>query len=99
MSILCGLRVLSGYVGISGCVCLIAFHSSVVLQLLPFAPLFASSSAALLPVSLLCPFMCANLISLIAMAYCSRVLVVAAGYLLFSAVYSPVVILAAFFES
>ena len=89
----------SGSAGISGCVCLIEFHSSVVLQLCPFAPLFASSSAALLPSSLLCPLMCSNLISLVVLTCCSRVLAIAARYLLFAALFSPVVTLAAYFES
>ena len=83
-----GLNVLSGFAGFSGCVCLIVSHSSSVLQLCPFAPLSASSSAALFPLSLLCPFMCSNLISLVSLTCCKRVLAVAARYLLLSGVFS-----------
>ena len=42
--------------GVSGCVCLIDVHSASFLQDFPVDPLFASSSAASLPSSLLCPY-------------------------------------------
>ena len=84
---------------ISGCVCLMLFHSSVFLHVCPSAPLFASSSAASFFSSLLCPFMCSNLIVLFVCACSSSCFAFAAKYLLLSALYSPVVIFAAYFES
>ena len=94
-----GRVVFSSSSGNSGCVCFIRFHSSVVLHAFPFAPLFASSSAASLPMSLLCPLICSNLIVLLLNACCKRFHAIAAKYLLLWAVYSPVIILAAYFES
>ena len=94
---MCGIGVLTS--GISGCVCLISVHSVSFLQDFPVDPLFASSSAASFPSSLLCPFMCSSLISLCCLTCLSSVLAFAAKYLLVSALYSPVAIFAAYFES
>ena len=85
--------------GVSGCVCLMLFHSSVFLQLCPFAPLLASSSAASFPMSPLCPLMCSNLIVFVVRACCKSARAFVARYLLLCAVNSPVVIFAAYFES
>ena len=79
--------------------CSVCFHSSLFLQVFPVAPLFASSSAASLPLSLLCPFMCSNLMFLLFLTYCKSVLAFTARYLLLSALYPPVVIFAAYLES
>ena len=79
--------------------CLIFFRSSSFLQVCPFAPLFASSSAASFPLSLLCPFMCSNLISLFFLTCRTSVPALAARYLLLSAVYSPFATCATYVES
>ena len=84
---------------ISGCVCFMLFHSSLLLHVCPSAPLLASSSAASFFSSLLCPLSCSNLICLLIDACGSNVFAFAARYLLLSALYSPVVIFAAYFES
>ena len=106
MSSLCVELALSGCVvflgfssGISGLVFLIWSHCSWFLHSLPTAPLFASSSAASFPGSSLCPLMCSSLIFLLSQTFLRRVLALAARYLFVSALYSPVAIFAAYFES
>ena len=49
----------------SGFVCLMFSQSFRFLHCDPVAPLFASSSAASFPMSLLCPLICSNLSSLV----------------------------------
>ena len=85
--------------GISGLVSLTCSHCSWFLHSLPKAPLLASSSAASFPGSSLCPLICSSLIFLFSHTCLRRVLAFAAKYLFVSALYSPVVTFAAYFES
>ena len=85
--------------GISGVESFTCSHCSWFLHSLPKAPLLASSSAASFPGSSLCPLMGSNLIFLFSHTCLRRVLAFAAKYLFASALYSPVVTFAAYFES